>query len=131
MSKFLQRSKSIGVKVSEQDFATLQALAEREGKPLAEWCRDVLMQIARHPTGTPIEQALLAEVIALRTIVGNLVYALASDGKVTPQQMAAFIDRADKNKLKRAVEFLTQVQEGLEDPISPAIEQAHAAGGRR
>ncbi len=39
------------------------------------------------------------------------MYALASDGKVTPQQMATFIDRADKTKLKRAVEFLTQVQE--------------------
>ncbi len=131
MPKSLHRSKSIGVKVREEDFATLHALAEREGKPLAEWCRDVLMQIARHPTGTPIEQALLAEVIALRTIVGNLVYALASDGKVTSQQMTAFIDRADKTKLKRAVQFLTQVQEGLEDPISPGIEHPQAAGGRR
>ncbi len=128
MSKSLQRSKSIGVKVSERDFATLQALAEREGKPLAEWCRDVLMQIARHPAGTPIEQALLAEVIALRTIVGNLVYALASEGKVTPQQMTAFIDRADKTKLKRAVEFLSRIYEGEEHLV---MEEPQVAGGRR
>jgi hypothetical protein len=128
MSKPLQRSKSIGVKVREEDFAILQAVAEREGKPLAERCRDVLVRIGRHPSGTPIEQALLAEVIALRTIVGNLVYALAGDGKVTPQQMAAFIERADKTKLKRAVDFLIQIQEG---PIGPAIEQPQATGGRR
>jgi hypothetical protein len=128
MSKSLQRSKSIGVKVGEEDFASLQALAEREGKPLAEWCRDVLVRIARHPAGTPIAQALLAEVIALRTIVGNLVYGLASNGKVTPQQMAAFIDRADQTKLKRAVEFLTQVQEGHDHP-APAKPQVE--GGRR
>jgi hypothetical protein len=128
MSKSLQRNKSIGVKVREEDFASLQGLADRDGKPLAEWCRDALVRIARHPAGTPIAQALLAEVIALRTIVGNLVYGLASNGKVTPQQMAAFIDRADQTKLKRAIEFLTQVQEGGEHP---AHAEPQAGGGRR
>lgn len=124
----LQRSRSIGVKVREGDFASLRALAEREGKPLAEWCRDVLLQIARHPGGTPIEQALLAEVIALRTIVGNLVYALGSDGTVTPQQMAAFIDRADKTKLKRARELISQIREELEDVALQETEMPRGQG---
>ena len=99
------RTKSIGVRVSEADFARLETLAEATGKPLGEWCREVLLKVADHPTGTPVEQALLAEVIGLRTIVGNLVYAFTSDGKVTREQMAGIVERADSTKIKRAVEF--------------------------
>ena len=119
------RTKSIDVRVSESDFARLQTLAETSGKPLGEWCREVLLKVADHPTGTPVEQALLAEVIGLRTIVGNLVYAFTSDGKVTREQMASIVERADSTKIKRAVEFLVQVQNGVQNGKEP-----QAAGGR-
>ena len=106
------RTKSIGVRVSESDFTKLQEIADLNGKPLGEWCRDVLLEVARHPTGTPIEQAVLAELIGLRTIVGNLVYAFTSEGKVTHDQMAGFVERADATKIKRALELLKQIQTG-------------------
>jgi hypothetical protein len=67
------------------------------------------LAVANHPNGTPIEQALLSELIALRTIVANLVYTFTNDGKVTREQMAAFIERADKTKLRRAAELLSKV----------------------
>jgi hypothetical protein len=104
-------SKTIGVRVTEADYARLQALADTEGKPVGEWCRTALLDLAQNLGNKPkpIEQALLAEVIALRTIVANLTYAFTSDGKVTREHMLAVIDRADKNKLKRAAEILAQV----------------------
>ena len=114
-------SKTIGVRVTEDDYASLQALAEAQGKPVGEWCRDVLLELARNPGGKPkpIDQALLAEVIALRTIVANLTYAFTSDGKVTREQMLAVIDRADKTKLKRAAELLAQVCRNGDPKIEP------------
>src|SRR5438309_2188257 len=101
-------NKTIGVRVTEDDYARLQVLADGEGKPVGEWCRDVLLELARDPGGKPkpIDQALLGEVIALRTIVANLTYAFTSDGKVTREHMLAVVDRADKTKLKRASELL-------------------------
>ena len=104
-------SKTIGVRVTEADYARLQALADAQGKPVGEWCRTVLLDLAQSlgDKPKPIEQALLAEVIALRTIVANLTYAFTSEGKVTREHMLAVIDRADKNKLKRAAEILAQV----------------------
>lgn len=119
------RTKSIGVRVSQADFSRLRTLAEDAGKPLGEWCRDVLLKAAEHPSGTSIEQALLAEVIGLRTIVGNLVYAFTSDGKVTREQMAGIVERADSTKIKRAVEFLSQVQKR-----NPNGKEPQASGGR-
>ena len=108
------RTKGIGVRVSEADFARLQTLAEATGKSLGEWCREALLKVADHPTGSPLEQALLVEVIGLRTIVGNLVYAFTSDGKVTREQMAGIVERADSTKIKRAIDFLARVQNGKE-----------------
>ena len=62
----------------------------------------------------------MAEVIGLRTIVGNLVYAFTSDGKVTREQMAGIVERADSTKIKRAIEFLVQVQNGKEPQAAGA-----------
>jgi hypothetical protein len=105
------RTKSVGLRVTEPDYARLQSLADAHGQSLGEWCRDTLVAIANHPFGTPIEQALLSELIALRTIVANLVYAFTSEGKITRDQMTAFIERADKTKLKRATELLSKIRQ--------------------
>jgi hypothetical protein len=67
-------------------------------------------ELAKNPAGThrPTDQALLGEFIALRTIVANLVYALTDGGKVTAEQMRAFVERADQTKLKWATDLLSR-----------------------
>src|ERR1700740_2836368 len=120
--------KTIGVRVTEADYARLESLADTEGQPVGEWCRKVLLDVAKSPVGTPIDQALLGEVIALRTIVVNLIYAFTSDSKVTPDQMRAFIERADSTKSKRAMELLLRVgRSGKPDSESKtrSLEEAH------
>jgi hypothetical protein len=105
------RTKSVGLRVTEADHARLQSLADAHGQSLGEWCRDALVAIANHPSGTPIEQAMLSELIALRTIVANLIYAFTSEGKITREQMVAFVERADKTKVKRATELLCKIRQ--------------------
>jgi predicted RNA-binding Zn ribbon-like protein len=106
MMKPIFRRKSIGTKVSEEEYARLEALAG--GRALSEWVREVLLRELDGRQARPAEQTLLAEVIALRTIVANVVFALSGEGKVTSEQMQAFIDRADKTKAKRALDLLSQ-----------------------
>lgn len=114
-------SKTIGVRVTDADYARLQALADAQGMPVGEWCRTVLLDLAQKSGDKPrpIEQALLAEVIALRTIVANLTYAFTSEGKVTREQMLAVIERADKTKLKRAADLFAQVGRNGDLRIEP------------
>ena len=50
---------------------------------------------------------MLAEVLALRTILLNAFYRLAQGEKLTEEGMQAIIDRADASKLQKAVERLT------------------------
>lgn len=103
------RTRSIGTKVSEEEYARLEGCASDKQQSISEWSRDTLLTAANSAQGPPREQAVLAEVIALRTIVANLIYAFTSEGKVTAEQMRAFIERADNTKAKRATEILSQI----------------------
>lgn len=120
------RTKSIGVRVSEADFSRLRTLAEDAGKPLGEWCRDVLLKTAEHPSGTSIEQALLAEVIGLRTIVGNLVYAFTSDGKV--MRLAPTLNRKGQLVIARNSVDLLPLDQTAYDALPPE-ERPHYSRG--
>ena len=54
------------------------------------------------------EQALLSEVLALRTILINTVYDLASGEGMTPERMEKLIAKADAGKLDKALERLKE-----------------------
>jgi hypothetical protein len=44
------RTKSIGFKVSEEEYAQLEAAAQASGRTLGEWCREVILRWARRRT---------------------------------------------------------------------------------
>lgn len=107
------RTRSIGAKVTDEEYARLQELAG--GQPLSEWMRDVLLSqgegalAGAAPAGETVAagtRILLAEVLALRTMLLNLFYALARGERITSEQVQGIIDRADADKLARAVEAL-------------------------
>ena len=105
----LFRSKSIGVRVAEADYVRLSLLAVARGKPLGEWCREQLLSIADIANGGPQDQILLAEVLALRTIVSNLLYQFTGgEGPITREFMKGIIERADSGKQQRAAELLVR-----------------------
>ena len=103
------RTRSIGTKVTAEEYARLEARARDNQTSISEWSREALLAAASLGRSSAGEQAILAEIIALRTIVANLIYTFTSEGKVTADQMRAFIQRADGTKSKRAMELLLQV----------------------
>ena len=76
----------MGTKLTEEEYGRLVTLAAEHGLTLGEWVREVLLGIAQgvQPAASRTEQALLAEVLALGTIVLNLVYDFASGEPLTP-----------------------------------------------
>ncbi|MGB6833105.1 MAG: hypothetical protein WA748_14315 [Candidatus Acidiferrum sp.] len=93
MVKPVFRRKSIGTKVSEEEYARLEALAG--GRALGEWVREVLLRELEGRQARPADETLLAEVLALRTILLNLHFAVAKGEAITAEAMQAIIDRAD------------------------------------
>jgi len=122
------RTRSVGTKVSAEEYSRLEACARDKELSISVWSRQVLLAAANVVQGTPSEKAILAEVIALRTIVANLIYVFTSEGKVTAEQMRAFIERADGTKSTRATEILSQIGRSGKpkaDNKTQSTEEAH------
>ena len=122
------RTRSVGTKVTTEEYSRLEACARDRQLSVSEWSRQALQAAANVVQGSPGEKAVLAEVIALRTIVANLIYAFTSEGKVTAEQMRAFIERADGTKSNRATEILSQIGRTVKpnpDNKTPSVEEAH------
>jgi hypothetical protein len=91
----------VGSKVTEEEYARLEKLAQAEGQTLSDWGREVLVNQIGDPAGHDV---VLAEVMALRTIVINVMSALARGESVTREKIAGLIRHADKERFRRANE---------------------------
>ena len=101
--------------MSEEEFAQLEAAASERGLTLSEWCRETLNgqeSKSADPGGTG--HALMAELVALRAILLNVLFKLANGQTLTAEEMQRLIDRADSDKLKKARERLEQASDSKE-----------------
>ena len=115
------RTKTLGTKVSEEEFAQLEGAASERGLTLSEWCRETLLasvngQDEKSADAGGTGQALMAELVALRAILLNVLFKLANGEKPTAEEMQRLIDRADADKLKKARERLAQAAESEGQP---------------
>jgi hypothetical protein len=97
-----RRTKSIGTKVTAEEYARIQTLVGEQ--PVSEWVRAALLKAADPPAA---EATVLAEVLALRTILLNLHFHLFSGAAVTAETMQRLIERADEDKYPQAQARLT------------------------
>jgi hypothetical protein len=122
MVKASLRTKSIGTKVSDEEYAALEARARAENLTLSEWVRARLLEPgADGGTGRPGSEAdevlrgevLLSEVLALRALFLNLRplpdHALPGEAEVRAE-----IARVDATKMQRARERLAAQKKASE-----------------
>jgi hypothetical protein len=91
-----RRTKSIGTKVTPEEYARIQTLAGEQ--PVSEWVRAALLKAA----DPGADATVLSEVLALRTILLNLHFHLCSGAAVTAETMQRLIERADQDKRQKA-----------------------------
>ena len=97
-----RRTKSIGTKVTPEEYDRIHALAGHQ--PISEWVRAALLNAA---DASPVDSVVLAELLALRTILLNLHFHLCSGSSVTADTMQRLIERADQDKQQQAEARLT------------------------
>jgi len=101
------RTKSISTKVTDEEYAQFEALAGDQ--TISEWARDILLKATKPNAG---EQTLLAEVLALRTILLNVHFAVSQGQTLTAEEMQQLIARADQDKLSKARQRLAEAATG-------------------
>lgn len=95
------RTKSVSTKVTDEEYAQIESLAGEQ--TISEWARDVLLKAAKPNAG---KQVVLAEVVALRTILLNALYKLGRKEELSAEEMQELIERADRGRFHRAKERL-------------------------
>jgi len=101
------RSKSISTKVTEEEYAQFEILAGDQ--TISEWVRDALLKATKQ---SPAEQTIVAELLALRMILMNILFTIANREPLTSTSMDDIIKRADASKLAKALERLTRSTTG-------------------
>lgn len=102
------RTKSISTKVTDEEYAQFEALAGEQ--TISEWARDVLLKSTK-PNAR--EQTVLAEILALRTILLNIHFVVSQGQTLTAEEMQKLIARADQDKLGKARQRLADAAGGV------------------
>ena len=91
------RTKSVGTKVSEAEFASLEERARGAGLTLGEWVREALLAEPEKSGAEVAGEVVLAELLALRTLFLNL-RPLPGHGLPTEEEVRAEVARVDGSK---------------------------------
>src|SRR5277367_5156249 len=102
------RAKSIATRLTEAEFAEVESAAVKAGQKLAEWLRDAALTRAR-ASQELTDPVLLAEIMGMRSLMLNL-FAKASEGPISVEELRKMSAHADSIKEQKAREFLTQKQ---------------------
>lgn len=100
------RAKSIATRLTEAEFAEVEYAAITAGKRVAEWLRDTALTQAR-TSQESTDSILLGEIMAMRSLMVNL-FAKASEGPISSEDMRKMSLYADSIKEQKAREFLAQ-----------------------
>jgi len=113
------RTKTVATRITPEELREVEAAAERDGKSLAEWLRDLALKAARQRPADPIE-LLLSEQSATRYMLLNLFHATAQAGaegrSLSPESVLKIRETADARKREQArkllLDFLAETSQG-------------------
>ena len=105
------RAKTVATRLTPEELQDVEGAAERDGKSLAEWLRELALRSARQRPADPIE-LVLAELMATRFVLLNLFHATALAGmegkQLLPDSVLKIRDQADAQKLAKARKVLQE-----------------------
>ena len=102
------RPRSLGTKLTEVEYARVEAAALKAGVGLSEWCRRAVLEFAERDGSQPAEYVVLAELLSLRSVLLSLVFQLGKGQSISEEEMRRLIERADREKHKKATALLDE-----------------------
>ena len=114
------RARSIATRLTETEFGEVETAAADAGKRVAEWLRDAALAHARAGQEEQTDPILLAEIMGMRTLMLNL-FARASEGPLTTEDLRKMSAYSDSIKEQKAQEFMAQRlrRNGIKSTVKP------------
>jgi hypothetical protein len=114
------RARSIATRLTDAEFGEVEAAAANAGKKVAEWLRDAALAHARAGQEEQTDSILLAEILGMRSLMLNL-FARASEGPLTTEDLRKMLAYSDSTKEQKAKEFMAQRlrRNGIKSTVKP------------
>ena len=113
------RTRTIGIKVTEDEQERLEGQAEARGLTMSDWGREVLLaELERGET--PSAETVLAEVLAVRMLLLNTINRLLRGEGMTNDEMRQLIERVDQDKYRKLAERVEQQKARKKPPRAEA-----------
>lgn len=102
------KSKQIGVRVTEEEYAALEREAWRTGHKVGDWARDQLLERMKRAEDERISAHVFTELIGLQMLLMGSFSLLVQGKTLTAEQYQELIRNVQSGKSKRARELLLQ-----------------------
>ncbi|HXZ42224.1 MAG TPA: ribbon-helix-helix protein, CopG family [Terriglobales bacterium] len=117
------RTRSAGAKVTEEEYAALEKLAEARGQNVSEWCREAMLRELRVTAASqtemvgaaahnsPLSDPALAEIVGVRLLLVNVLGPMAAGETMTQERFNQLLDQISETKHQLAAKLQQQAHE--------------------
>ncbi len=102
------RSTSVGTKLTQAEFAQVEAASKAEGKAVGEWLRDAALNAIHIETSSGRCDFVLAEVIGVRLLLVNVLRSVAAGQTISPEAFDKLLDEIGNAKYRLAEKLVSE-----------------------
>ena len=102
------RVKTASTKVTDGEFAELEAFASQHGQSVSEWIRQTLLAEVRSQRNGATTFHLFTELVGIQLLVMNTLGPLIRGERMTPEHLNAVLRQVQSIKARKAQELLSK-----------------------
>ena len=102
------RNRQIGIRVTEDEFKSLETTAWSSGQKIADWGRDQLLQRMERAEEDRLSAHVFTELVGLQMLLMGFFAPLLQGQQLSPEQYQELVRTVQAAKVKRAKELLAQ-----------------------
>ena len=102
------RSRQIGVRLTEPEFAALERLAWADGRTPGEWAREILSRALKSGADERIAEHAFTELVGLQLLLMNALQPLLAGQRIGAEQFEKLVEQIQATKQIKARELLAR-----------------------
>lgn len=102
------KTKTIGVRVTEPEYLSLEAEAWKAQKTVADWARDQILGPSGIRRTGSLDEHLFTELVGIQLLLMNTLGPLLRGERLTAEQLDAVLRQVQAAKARKAHELLTR-----------------------
>jgi hypothetical protein len=100
------RARTASTKVTDSEFAELEAFASQRGQSISEWIRQTLLSEVRNQRNSATTVHVFTELIGIQLLLMNTLGPLIRGEKMTAEHLDAVFRQVQSTKGRKAQEIL-------------------------